>query len=286
MTITLMDSPQIPASYAAAAPGLGRRTAWRLALFVAISTMLIYAWGDSTLSGSSTMGQLSSLARLKKGSGSSSGLSAGRLVPDLHINLERHVPTVNILAHSPGCTTLDNLYTWNGTVYLVTDTPETLPKLHHINSGTHAPFGPILDYPEPDFIQTVTSEEARSLFGPHAIRQSGVTLLIKDTYLQHYAHFTLESVLALWTIYAAGVSPDGRTPLAFPDRIVFSLMDENSWRDGTVGMNAFILKNAFPGAAVQYMRDWEDRAEYGTVDVYDRVVYLLVAIFACLLISR
>jgi hypothetical protein len=127
---------------------------------------------------------------------------------------------------------------------------------------------------DPEYIQAISPAEAGKLFGHHAIRQTGVTFILKDTYLQHYAHFTLESMLTMWTTYATSVSPDGQTPLDFPDRMLFPVMNDPDWRDGNIGMNGFVLKHAFPGMYYQYKRDWEEKADFGTVDVYDRVVLL------------
>lgn len=127
---------------------------------------------------------------------------------------------------------------------------------------------------DPQHIQAITPQEALKLFGNHAARQSGVSFMLKDTYLQHYAHFTMESILTMWTTYAASVSPDGKTHLDMPERIVFTELNDPDWRDGLVGMNGFVLKHAFPGAACQYRRDWEEKAAFKTVDVYDRVILL------------
>lgn len=127
---------------------------------------------------------------------------------------------------------------------------------------------------DPQYIQAISPEEARQLFGDYAIRQQGVTFILKDTYLQHYAHFTMESMLTMWTTYATSVSPDGQTTLDFPDRMVLPVMNDPEWRDGNIGMNGFVLKHAFPGMYYQYKRDWQEKADFGTVDVYDRVVLL------------
>ena len=129
-------------------------------------------------------------------------------------------------------------------------------------------------FDDPQYIQAISPSDALQLFGAHATRQSGVTMIMKDIYLQHYAHFTMESILTLWTTYAAGASPDGKAPLPFPERMVFTELNDPDWRDGSVKMNGFVLKHAFPGMGVQYKRDWEEKAEFGTVDVYDRVVLL------------
>lgn len=183
-------------------------------------------------------------------------------------------------------------------MYLVTDDASSLPQLFHINSG-ELPcevVPPVKELPslliycgdsgwhtmhfdgnmfdDPQYIQAISPSDALQLFGAHATRQSGVTMIMKDVYLQHYAHFTMESILTLWTTYAAGASPDGKAPLPFPERMVFTELNDPDWRDGTVKMNGFVLKHAFPGMGVQYKRDWEEKAEFGTVDVYDRVVLL------------
>lgn len=129
-------------------------------------------------------------------------------------------------------------------------------------------------FDDPEYIQAISPEEALVLFGGHATRQTGTTMFMKDSYLQHYAHFTMESILTLWTTYASSVSPDGITELPLPERMHFVVMNDPDWRDGSVKMNGFVLKHAFPGMAVQYKRDWEEKAEFGTVDVYDRVVML------------
>jgi hypothetical protein len=81
----------------------------------------------------------------------------------------------------------------------------------------------------------------------------------------------LESLLGSWKIYAHAVAPDGTYNLPFPDRIVQPLLSEMDWRD-RAGMNSFIIKAAFPAITAAYMTDWNERADFGFADVYDRVV--------------
>jgi hypothetical protein len=99
----------------------------------------------------------------------------------------------------------------------------------------------------------------------------------------------LESLLGSWKIYAHALSPDGTYHLPFPDRILHPLLKETEWRD-KAGMNSFVIKvrarsplgrgtaslipaqSAFPAVTAAYAQDWQERAEFGFADVYDRVV--------------
>jgi hypothetical protein len=81
-----------------------------------------------------------------------------------------------------GWTIFDRLYVREGTIYIVTDYPELVPPHKEITStgemvGDGGNNLPDLE-PTDAEIRTISTKEARELFGEYAIKMEGVTVSI------------------------------------------------------------------------------------------------------------
>ena len=92
----------------------------------------------------------------------------------LHIFLHTH--------RTSGWTTFDKMYILNGTVYLVSDEPETFPNRTFMSSaGIYIKNGPEMvagRQPTDKDMRIVSTAEAKKLFGARAHRVQGVTVRI------------------------------------------------------------------------------------------------------------
>ena len=82
--------------------------------------------------------------------------------------------------HTIGWTIFDRLYMLNGTLYIVSDEPETVPELKRITStGAFIENGPEAQanrVPTDKDMRVLSTEEAKRLFGVDAARLDGVTV--------------------------------------------------------------------------------------------------------------
>ncbi|KAI6116078.1 hypothetical protein F5141DRAFT_1100982 [Pisolithus sp. B1] len=155
----------------------------------------------------------------------------------------KRVPQTNVVHHVPGWTIFDNLYVLNGTVYVVTDEPETVPSRETMTStairianGAEVVKARL---PTDREMRIVSTEEAGELFGPAIEIIDGIT---------------------------------GRTPLPSLRRIWFAHTDSDHWRD-YAHMNEWVLRSTFPSLTSEYLNDWDERAELGRPFILDRVIF-------------
>ncbi|EPS95320.1 hypothetical protein FOMPIDRAFT_1043637 [Fomitopsis schrenkii] len=190
------------------------------------------------------------------------------------------VPQTNIVAHVPGWTILDRLYMLNGTLYIVTDEPETVPELKRIMStGIFIENGPVAQanrIPTDKDMRVISTEEAKRLFGVDASRLDGVTWYANDPkqFITHYYHWSAELFFGFWRTYSSldpSIPPSGETTLPTPRRMLFSHLDANNWRD-YAAMNQWTLRASFPSISLEFMNDFKERADTGRVFVFDRAV--------------
>jgi hypothetical protein len=84
------------------------------------------------------------------------------------------------------------MYIYNGTVYLVSDEPETLPdRKFMISSGVIIDASPeniAARMPTDKDMRIISSSAARKLFGTGANRVQGVTVRAFTAYLRHPPH--------------------------------------------------------------------------------------------------
>ena len=92
----------------------------------------------------------------------------------LHIFLHTHL--------SSGWTMFDQMYILNGTVYLVSDEPETFPDRKYMTSAgidiENSPEMVVARQPTDKDMRIISTVEARKLFGTGANRVQGVTVRV------------------------------------------------------------------------------------------------------------
>lgn len=214
----------------------------------------------------------------------SNNQSSGFQAPLLNTELcwdEMPVPPTKIISHAPGWTVFDKLYVREGTIYVVTDSPELVPDAKEIfSTGQKLLPGninlPELEPTEKDF-KVISTRDARHLFGPCSIRINGVSFFSSESpqYLSHMYHFAAELLFGMWRTYTTldqGVEVNGHTLLPSPRRWIFPHIGPTQWRD-YAAMNQFILRAAFPSMVLEFSDTWEERASLkGRVFTYDQIV--------------
>ena len=85
-----------------------------------------------------------------------------------------------VVAHAPGWTILDRLYALDGTLYIVTDDPASLPdRKYIISTALRIANGPIeaaKRLPTDKELRIISTAEAKNLFGSGADVLDGVTV--------------------------------------------------------------------------------------------------------------
>lgn len=94
-------------------------------------------------------------------------------------NSER-VPETVVVAHAPGWTIVDRLYAMDGTLYIVTDEPQSIPeKKFMLSTALRIANGPIEQakrIPTDKELRVISPDEAKTLFGAGADVLDGVTV--------------------------------------------------------------------------------------------------------------
>uniref|UniRef100_A0A0W0G0A7 Glycosyltransferase family 61 protein n=1 Tax=Moniliophthora roreri TaxID=221103 RepID=A0A0W0G0A7_MONRR len=190
------------------------------------------------------------------------------------------VPETKVIAHVPGWSMFDKLYLYNGTLFIVTDKPDTVPEPAAVYSkGIEVYNGEEAErsrLPTDEDFQVVSTKEAKQLFGSGAQAIDGMTFFVNDPkqYLTHYYHWSAELLYGLWRTYSSldtTITSDGRTFLDPPKRMMFSHIDAGHWRD-YASMNQFVTRTAFPSLIMEFRDDWLDRIQMNTTFVFDRVI--------------
>ncbi|KAI0938832.1 hypothetical protein AcW1_001531 [Taiwanofungus camphoratus] len=191
------------------------------------------------------------------------------------------VPQTKIVVHVPGWTIFDRLYILNGTAYVVSDHPETIPDRSLMTSTAlfieNGPVAEAARMPTDKEMRIISTNQARLLFGEDAERLDGVTWFANDPkqFITHYYHWSAELFFGFWRTYSSldpGIPPSGETSLPAPRRLIFPHLDAANWRD-YAAMNQWVLRSAFPSISMEFMNDWKERADMGRVFVFDRVVF-------------
>jgi hypothetical protein len=182
------------------------------------------------------------------------------------------IPQTQLLKHAPGYTILDNLFIFNGSVYLVTDKEHLLP-----------PISSILASKGPGFRDcTVLSlEKAREILGSFGSTIRGVSWLSADPKPCN------STLFALWRMYSSldpSIDSAGLTSLPPPHRLIFpntpaftdhkpSTKDHAKKRTRVeTGFHPYLAKAAFPHLSMQYLDDWNDYNQMEVPFVFERIV--------------
>lgn len=171
----------------------------------------------------------------------------------------------------PGWTIFENLYTYNGTVFVVTSDPMSFPARKMMISSGYGIYNGDEEYrrraPTDSDMQIVTPAEAQAIWGRDtrsATNLDGTSFICNDPvqFITHYYHFVAELLFGLWRTYSSldpFITADGRTTLPPPRRMMFKHVPGESWRD-YAAMNQWVIRGAFPGMGMEFERDWADRA--------------------------
>ncbi|KAL4071258.1 hypothetical protein V8B97DRAFT_1871259 [Scleroderma yunnanense] len=190
------------------------------------------------------------------------------------------LPQTKVVLHTPGWTIFDNLYIMNGTVFVVTDRPETIPSREKlISTGIELKNDPVsvaARLPTNHEMRIISLEEGRELFGDTATLVDGVTWIVNDPpqLIRHYYHWVAEVFFGFWRTYSSldpSISTFGTSSLSAPRRIWFVRLNAGQWRD-KAHLNEWILRSSFPSLTAEYSNDWTDRAELGRTFLLDRVL--------------
>ncbi|KAG8989728.1 hypothetical protein FRB94_014073 [Tulasnella sp. JGI-2019a] len=191
------------------------------------------------------------------------------------------MPETTLLQHTWGFTVFDNLYAWNGTIYIVTSNATAFPELREMTSTGYAVFNGKEEVakrePTDADMKVITVAEAHRLLGGVASRVDGVSFMVNDPpqFINHYYHFCAEFLVGMWRAYTSldlGIKTSGTTKLPSPRRLIMTHTKEAEWRD-YARMNQYVFHGAFPSASMEHQEDWKDRAETLKVWKFDRVVF-------------
>ncbi|KAF7307660.1 hypothetical protein MKEN_01125800 [Mycena kentingensis (nom. inval.)] len=179
-----------------------------------------------------------------------------------------------------GWSIFDRLYIYKGVVFIVTDRPETIPELSAIYSkGIDIEVGEEAEMarlPDDGDIRIISTAGAKTLFGSGAGLLDGVSFLVNDprnsfatiiTGPQNSGSASGEHTRR-WT---ALFLPRGNTTLPSPRRMWFNRLDAFRWRDYSE-MNQWVVRSSFPELTMEFIDDWDDRANMGVAFVFERVV--------------
>ncbi|KAH8103052.1 hypothetical protein BXZ70DRAFT_927885 [Cristinia sonorae] len=230
------------------------------------------------------------------GVGVTSGITGMEQI--LKINWGKEGAQTRALAHVPGYTILQNVFVMNGTFFLVTDSPASLPPLGSIASSSLVPTRP----PQPQDWRIIPSENASETLGIYGGRLHGTTWLSTDpadsldpytvfSLFRTHAHMLSPRTNKFKTIATGGLpEPHTTTPptrLIFPNLPTFSSPQLGTPPGGEEvkehpplrvksfnGLHPQFLRAVFPTITVAYAEDWEDIAGMAVPYVFD---YLVVA---------
>ncbi|KAH7910270.1 hypothetical protein BJ138DRAFT_130585 [Hygrophoropsis aurantiaca] len=187
------------------------------------------------------------------------------------------VPQASMIKHVPGFTILDNVIMANGTIFLVSDKPSSLPSLGSIASSAVNSNDP----PREEDWQILSTKDAKTKLGSYGGLIHGVSLLSTDTTPSNYTLFSL------WRVYSSldpSITSEGQTSLPPPRRIFFpnipTFTGVRPDLNGPIilrhrspsGFHPLLPKAAFPTLGLMYQEDWEDYARMQLPFVLKRVV--------------
>ncbi|KAF4621557.1 hypothetical protein D9613_012990 [Agrocybe pediades] len=194
-------------------------------------------------------------------------------VDDAALRWGDDIPTTKIVKQAPGYNILDNVFIFNGSVFLVTDEKNSLPDMSSMVASVGNGFGKW---------KIITTSVAHRLLGDYGGIIRGVSWLTADSHPHN------STLFALWRTYSSldvGITSTGYTTLPPPRRLIFPhnrfFTDANPdfgdhWirrRRVDTGFHPFLLKAAFPQLGMQYFEDWDDYHEMQVPYISDLCPY-------------
>ncbi|KIM32507.1 hypothetical protein M408DRAFT_14788 [Serendipita vermifera MAFF 305830] len=188
------------------------------------------------------------------------------------------IPETKALLHKlPGLTVFENLYAYNGTIYIVTSEPDSIPEKRMIISNGLALEFKQENEPTDQTLQIITPAEARLLFGPALAPNflAGVSFMQTDApqFLGHMYHFVVEIfALGHWRHFT---SPDLDTTFGstrpYPRRYIFPYASHEQWQDHA-GMNLWTIRAALGPIALEFKDEWKTWMDSEQLLVMEHVV--------------
>ncbi|TCD65134.1 hypothetical protein EIP91_003065 [Steccherinum ochraceum] len=221
----------------------------------------------------------------------------------LKVNWEQDAAHTKALAHVPGYTVFENVFILNGTFYLVTDSPSSLPPLGSIASAVGDPTRP----PRPQDWKVIDSENATTVLGPYSGRFYGTSWISTDlsssqdpytffSLLRTHNHM-LSPRMGRAFISKSGLrilepgSFPGIDDVAPPTRFMFPYLPTFSSPQLPTppggeevkehpplrtrsynGLHPQLLRAVMPTVTFSYMEDWKDVAEMHVPYLFDRLI--------------
>ncbi|KIM31344.1 hypothetical protein M408DRAFT_21397 [Serendipita vermifera MAFF 305830] len=181
------------------------------------------------------------------------------------------IPETRVFAHFPGFTVLQNVYTLNGTLFLVTEHRKRLPSLKYMLSAYADVQGgqTLVDLPTHGHIRAIDHQTARQLFGLSARELRGSTWLSNDPLAYTDESFVLEF---LRTHYMQEHRAHFNTSILPPTRILFPRIS-NTVQHTIPGLSS-IPRLLFPSSGVGFKEDWEDYVSAHRPFVLETVVLI------------
>ncbi|KIJ51251.1 hypothetical protein M422DRAFT_223717 [Sphaerobolus stellatus SS14] len=180
------------------------------------------------------------------------------------------LPTTQITVHVPGWTVFENLYLFNGTMFVVTDEPKKIPDIKLLTSSgawnvtTNTAVPPKEREPTDKDMQIITPRKAEEIFGSHASWMDGTSFIATDPhpFVHHYYHWCAEVFFGLWRTYSLldpTIDSNGHTNLTAPRRIMLPHVQHDQFRD-RAGLTHWFTQAVFPAVSFEFQQSWEDRA--------------------------
>ncbi|KZT03789.1 uncharacterized protein LAESUDRAFT_659053 [Laetiporus sulphureus 93-53] len=234
------------------------------------------------------------------------GLNEGVTVKEQLLRWEEEIPVARALAHVPGMfhmnlplmlgfvagyTILENAIMLNGTLFLVTEEPASLPSLGAVGSSATDRSQP----PREEDWQVLNRQQAISRLGDFGGRLFGTTWLSMDPSSSQdpytlFSMFRAQSALAIPSSAFASSEDSAKTiDVPAPLRLIYQNvstfssprlpppgddpkkhppMRERSYN----GLHPLLTKAALPTLGVWYEEDWQDIIDMDVPWLFDRVV--------------
>ncbi|KAJ6614757.1 hypothetical protein B0H10DRAFT_2043945 [Mycena sp. CBHHK59/15] len=175
-------------------------------------------------------------------------------------------------AHVNGFTVLDNIYLRNGTFYVVTPDPASLPPRNRLLSRP-IPRGPGVEIEATDeHLQFIHPDQVADVLGTFITRVKGFSVVLYDPaqFTKHFYHWFGEIILGAWRVYSH-ILLEGASSLPLPRRFILPFIENEEWRDKP-SIDGPLMRAAFPDAAIEQAGYWNDLARLGTAVVFDRIM--------------
>ncbi|BEI89207.1 uncharacterized protein CcaverHIS019_0205690 [Cutaneotrichosporon cavernicola] len=192
----------------------------------------------------------------------------------------KHLNT-KMLGHTPGWTMFEQLYLFNGQLYVVTPNRGDWPELRMLTStgvGANSdPGNAQAREPTGGEIIFIQADEAYRIWGDNVYRMRGMTWLWNDgNFIDHYYHFAAELLLGTWRVHATldqHIAADAHSSLEPPARAWFLHHEPDQWRDHP-RFNPTIMYGCFPNTALLFPKEMDDIRQITSSD-YRKKAYVL-----------